>query len=611
MRYGDLERSESPGDIPIQPNTGGISQSSSSDNLSRDIQQVHILSQQNSATGSPAPQGSPSLGMGMNNDFFSNGHQNAAGPTSGLANAVPQNASPAPSTPHDGSRPHSSQSQAPPGTAQSPADGFAGLKALYHYLPEAQLLQAWEASGRNFNEATKLLCGSNPLLDDGGSAGAAALPVGPVRTNSHSASPVPQGVMPTSRPASHSPSMGFNPMQMGGPQPPHPQPGPYGYSAPQRLSPQQMMQHPGMNPYPGQPQPVFYPPTAPGQRLPTQQQMQQQSMAQQQPGAFYGQRPPMYRPPTQPIAQQPAAQFHPHQPQQQGQFRPGQMPVVQTRTVMTPNAPPGMPPGAFPPGFDMNNPQHRAYLSREAQMQTPRYPPLPPQMAMAAGNQSTLAAQRQQAMQNPEHRQQMLARQQQAQIQQQQQHIRQSQANMARAGPAGAQGQHNLYMQQQQMHAQHQPQPVPHRGPGRPPGSGKNAVSKLVAAHRPPGTSSSGPGRKPVKRKHNDSDSEDGGDYSEGSDAGARYEEPVNVEKEAEAVEFFNICKPHELPDYTACSAEAAQAIVDLRPFESPDDIRAKLKKTKGVSNKLFDSVVDVFEVSATWSWPCVCKRLS
>lgn len=47
-----------------------------------------------------------------------------------------------------------------------------------------------------------------------------------------------------------------------------------------------------------------------------------------------------------------------------------------------------------------------------------------------------------------------------------------------------------------------------------------------------------------------------------------------------------------------AISADAAQVVVGLRPFESADDIRAKLKKTKGVSGKLFDNMVDVIRVS-------------
>lgn len=59
---------------------------------------------------------------------------------------------------------------------------------------------------------------------------------------------------------------------------------------------------------------------------------------------------------------------------------------------------------------------------------------------------------------------------------------------------------------------------------------------------------------------------------------------------------WFNTCTPEELLAITSCSAIQATSIVSLRPFESTDDLRAKLTKKKGVSSRLFDGYIEVMQ---------------
>lgn len=131
----------------------------------------------------------------------------------------------------------------------------------------------------------------------------------------------------------------------------------------------------------------------------------------------------------------------------------------------------------------------------------------------------------------------------------------------------------------------------------------KTQSSKLVAAHKPAMA-------KKKRRMDSDDESEDQ-DYG-GSSDGEQWEDKDTLQRELNALHFFNTCKAEELPDYTgkaysltvvsssscfvAISAEACQLVVSLRPFATPDDIRAKFKKTKGISAKLFDNMVDVIK---------------
>lgn len=523
MRLGEAERSQSPADLSFSHSGApNFSRSSSSDTIASQMNQFSMLSQQNSATGSPAPSGSPALGSGsVGQDYLNSGSSQI--PTPPVQNSA------------QASLPSMQfQNSASPPNQPSSDEVYTRFKASWPHLPEEQVRDALHKANNDPGAATQILCNSNPLLDgySGPSPSPAAAVSQPQQAPSASVSPF-QGLPHQQQQQFHPAASMHNGVQGGYPRVPghHPQ------------QPHQMphaMQMPNMQrPYPQQSgNPMFMSQNAP---RPGMNQPQQFYPANQ-----------MYRgPPTQALPQQ---HQQPHQ-----QARPGFNPVVSTRTVMPPTGPvPQMPITQqqlihfmTQHRMDINNPQLRMQAAQhmQAQLQQRRFQGM-----------SSLDAQRQ-MLQNPAEVERM--RQQQTQA-----HQAQMAAHAQRAAQQARQG------------------------------VGKNAVSKLVAAHRPQAapTSSSAAVRK-QKRKHADSDSEDGGNWSDGSDGGARYEEYVNVEKEGEALAFFNTCTPEQLPDYTACTPEAAQAIVSLRPFESPDDIRAKLKKTKGISNKLFDSVVDVFEV--------------
>lgn len=45
------------------------------------------------------------------------------------------------------------------------------------------------------------------------------------------------------------------------------------------------------------------------------------------------------------------------------------------------------------------------------------------------------------------------------------------------------------------------------------------------------------------------------------------------------------------------CSQEVAEAVIEMRPYAGPGDIRTKLRKRKGVSGNLFDNYVELMLV--------------
>jgi hypothetical protein len=125
------------------------------------------------------------------------------------------------------------------------------------------------------------------------------------------------------------------------------------------------------------------------------------------------------------------------------------------------------------------------------------------------------------------------------------------------------------------------------------------------------------PAPKPKKRKVYDSDTED--EY--GSDASAEdyVDKEDQLRKEMRGLAFFNEGNVSDLPDLTgkvfsvtcgywtivinvdgisACTPKQAEVIVSMRPFESVEDLRTKLRKRKGVSAGLFDSYLDIMDVS-------------
>lgn len=530
------DRSQSPAtDIPGSSTTSlprgapAISRSSSSNTLVSDVNNLSFLSQSNSATGSPAPGGSPAPADFLaffNTDTNTNpAEQTATPPTRNLSAPRPQ---------------------------QDDAETeYQRFKQTFPYETDARVRQAWEESGRQADKATTILCGSNPLLQ-----GAA-----PSSNGSSAPSPVPPQSAPSGRPPSG--QAGLNNswngmMPMGGSPPLQGHTGPPQYA---QLPPQQQQrpqypqgmhqQHPQshMGGYPQQ-RPGFPhsgPPYMPSQGAPA---MPAQSASSFYPGSQ------LYRGPAQGMPGQPAAA--PRYPQ------PGQPPYRQApgQPIVTLRQQPAIDPRAM---IQQNlNPSNGAHVAQ--------YRAMMGQAGRPGGGHMDGQMQRMQMLQaNPNYTQQQ----------------RQQQEKAAQ--------ERNRAEHQARVHA-HQQAMARTMQQNKASTHGKNDVSKTVAKFRPPAGAAAAAAAKRAKRKHADSDSEDGGNWSEG-DNGAQYEEYVNVEKEAEAVQFLNTCRPEELPDYTACSAEAAQAIVQLRPFESPDDIRAKLKATKGISNKLFDSLVDVFEV--------------
>ncbi|KAH9083369.1 SNF2 family N-terminal domain-containing protein [Lactarius deliciosus] len=85
------------------------------------------------------------------------------------------------------------------------------------------------------------------------------------------------------------------------------------------------------------------------------------------------------------------------------------------------------------------------------------------------------------------------------------------------------------------------------------------------------------------------------------SRSGRRAEEFSSDERRALA--YFNTTSADGLQELTGCTPDQAQTIIELRPFDSVDDLREKLgqqgkKKgatSKGVSSRMFDDCVEIF----------------
>jgi hypothetical protein len=125
------------------------------------------------------------------------------------------------------------------------------------------------------------------------------------------------------------------------------------------------------------------------------------------------------------------------------------------------------------------------------------------------------------------------------------------------------------------------------------------------------------PPPKPASRKRRVYDDSDTGDEY-GSDASEDYVDKEDQRrKELRGLVFFNEGNVSELPDLTgkylghstrvavidarrvqACTPKQAEVIISMRPFESVEDLRTKLRKRKGVSAGLFDSYLDIMDVS-------------
>lgn len=93
------------------------------------------------------------------------------------------------------------------------------------------------------------------------------------------------------------------------------------------------------------------------------------------------------------------------------------------------------------------------------------------------------------------------------------------------------------------------------------------------------------------------SEAESEGSWSgdEGTKRKKRKNNPA-VDPEEEAFKAFNEVTAEMLTGTISCSAEQADKIISLRPFEDIDDLRYKLNKARGVSGKLFEQYTEIME---------------
>ena len=110
--------------------------------------------------------------------------------------------------------------------------------------------------------------------------------------------------------------------------------------------------------------------------------------------------------------------------------------------------------------------------------------------------------------------------------------------------------------------------------------------------------------RKPRKRNRYGSDSEDDEQHftddseDDGDEENMHDGSGDEAERELKAVEWFNTCSLDELREMTGVSPETAEAVIEMRPYTSPADVRVKHRKRKGVSANLFDNYVELMLVS-------------
>ncbi|KAF8161134.1 SNF2 family N-terminal domain-containing protein [Crassisporium funariophilum] len=109
------------------------------------------------------------------------------------------------------------------------------------------------------------------------------------------------------------------------------------------------------------------------------------------------------------------------------------------------------------------------------------------------------------------------------------------------------------------------------------------------------------PQRKRAKKLVIDSDSEP--ELGESSDDG-RDTKRLRLENtyESRALEYLNSSGPEALQELTGCTPEQAKALIELRPFTSPEDIRSKLGQGKkkagpsGISPRMFEDCTSILE---------------
>ncbi|KAF5321430.1 hypothetical protein D9619_001754 [Psilocybe cf. subviscida] len=103
------------------------------------------------------------------------------------------------------------------------------------------------------------------------------------------------------------------------------------------------------------------------------------------------------------------------------------------------------------------------------------------------------------------------------------------------------------------------------------------------------------PQRKRAKKMVIDSESE-----FDDSDGDADVNDASASVHEIRALEYLNTSGADALQELTGCSPEQASAIIDLRPFESPDAARSKLaqgkKKSNGLTARMFEDCVRMLQ---------------
>jgi SWI/SNF-related matrix-associated actin-dependent regulator 1 of chromatin subfamily A len=114
--------------------------------------------------------------------------------------------------------------------------------------------------------------------------------------------------------------------------------------------------------------------------------------------------------------------------------------------------------------------------------------------------------------------------------------------------------------------------------------------------------------REKSKKRDPDEDSESGmgsggddsdGGWSDGEGRKRKRRKPSSeedIDAAGAALRAFNDDAQEMLLGTIACSEEQAAKIVQLRPYNSVDDVRSKLSKTRGVSFKLFEQYEEIME---------------
>ncbi|KAG6869134.1 hypothetical protein C0993_001699 [Termitomyces sp. T159_Od127] len=125
-------------------------------------------------------------------------------------------------------------------------------------------------------------------------------------------------------------------------------------------------------------------------------------------------------------------------------------------------------------------------------------------------------------------------------------------------------------------------------------------VDLTVATPTSPETPVVAPRRKRVQKMRVDSDSD--GDFIESDvDEGQGSQGRADLSNDIRALEYFNMSSADGLQELSGCTLQQAQAILELRPFQSIDDLNIKLGQGKkkagpaGISPRMFEECEHIF----------------